>query len=1511
MVDDLKTLEVPESVDNPLGLKGKLAEVTEKVTQAAADQGMKDKNLVRTGFPWLVAGGIGVVGLLIAEPLGAIGKAILGVPRGLSKQIGKQVEKIPYIGLILSAGFAAITEGIEALGAASGYIATGVASFLTFKMLQTQGTEPEKHKDVPLVVIPRGNSRVKTAEDITKEKAKAAEKKAAEEAAKEEAAAKDKATKTNEETSPTETKPKESSADKATKVDRTKPAEIELKEVLKDPTASRKGTFVQDEGGNWYESDGKSPARGTKLSSAELTLVKNPTTISELNNAMQKLNADIRQAIDSAKSYYDYSGDSAGKNIGAGDYKAVEETLRQRLSSGEVIEPDFVVKELAARAAANLQAEADMAKTLDWLQKDGKGSLDGKTKPTAEESDAGNHVTAEDIAEVKGEHSKRLRASEPTETSRLATELIERGKVNQANNLFEAISDPAVPTATTATPEVVTPAATAKPVETARGPGVSVRESLKPSESLGAKALRAGYKPRPYLGKAAAVGEAGLGLLMDGGFLFGGWEGLKRADSSHDVAKSASAGLIGGAGLVSKTGLFYQAARPFSPVVNAVPKMLPPGAKKIAAELTASTVRNVGAATASKVFGEMVGTAGGLWLVWDGVEQLRNNPDPNKEQWKHTKGLIFTGTGVVSITPAAVAVGQRVGLLAAGKSLTARALAGPAAMALIAAQGYDYHYAIMDDISKNLANEHEQSLIHTRPGISKALIEANKANSSAPTAAHQETPDPDHFPNLRKITPLVNARGRQINYDNPPYFTDMDPVTKKFPVKSPEELRGNLLWLEGEENKLIYNIINDTDKLNLGEKSVGYGYQHAYADQQLIAKIKDPYELEKLMARSGFAEDFKFNAPNKSEHDIRKMLETVKAAQEHLEVIQAAKVELGGLPNVSGKSKNDVIQAEDGSSYFIPKQAFSYVEYKTPDGTVIPKDHPMVASFDKKTDNSYEKGVLEIWGGHIAGIPEVLDVLRDGSFFGQLGLSQSGKEYIASLRAKEAKPGNYIEIKDTGKPVYDPEKDEWKQDITYRNMRPGTAYKDSLLTVSTITKYEPKVLQYDGMGGVEKADAPLVPTYETYYNTHKQQMHEVENLVAKIEANPLPKESASAALQLSEKFRAASMNGNEIGGTGNRVFDDYVGAIAGYWEDKEKAAKLPAGDAHGKAIIAVDERKIGEIYLAMQLRQEALEEHKDSFNDHKKFIENKDNLAKMEVLCANQIAWNDYKDACKSYETVCAQTKTFDKETAEILRADAEITMYLRMPMLNKAMQEEVTKTSVEQIKGDKEFLTKLRIIGETADMNATVAPTNAAPEIMPVDPSPKPVAYELAAVATKVAPVKYRTVLVQQGTTLSNDMQIAGQPLMVGFVPSQVGGMPQGFIPSGQLGAGSAFANHNPALGQPGFMPVNNSQNGFVPLPDNKPWLPIYVPQHIEPPSGFIPVDNPQAAVFNVPPATIQNEKSAQKNKDVATMTPQDIGANLIANLTGAWQEVLGENGVPMQTTLPIKSSTDKSQQA
>ena len=213
--------------------------------------------------------------------------------------------------------------------------------------------------------------------------------------------------------------------------------------------------------------------------------------------------------------------------------------------------------------------------------------------------------------------------------------------------------------------------------------------------------------------------------------------------------------------------------------------------------------------------------------------------------------------------------------------------------------------------------------------------------------------------------------------------------------------------------------------------------------------------------------------------------------------------------------------------------------------------------------------------------------------------------------------------------------------------------------------------------------------------------------------------------------------------------------------------------------------------------------------------------------------------------------------------------------------------------------------------MNATVTPTNAAPEIMPVDQSPKPVANELSAVATKVAPVKYRTVLVQQGTTLSHDMQIAGQPLMAGFVPSQVGGMPQGFIPSGQLGVGSAFANHDPALGQPGFMPVNNPQNGFVPLPDNKPWLPIYVPQHIEPPSGFISVDNPQAAVFNVPAAIIKNEKSAQKNKDVATMTPQDIGANLIANLTGAWQEVLGENGVPMQTALPIKSSTDKSQQA
>lgn len=246
------TKPVPQPDTTPVPDKRPIgARIADGVTDAVGEKRISN-NKVRAIVPWAGAGVVGVLSLILIEPLTTIGKSVAKGARWLVTG-GGLFERIPLIGGL----FTLAAKGIDAISDMLGYAIGAVAAFFTFKALESDpkpGAPADTRTHDPVVAKP------KTKEIEEKKKAEEQKKKAEEQKKK----AEDEKKKAEEEKKKAEDEKKKAQDDKKKTEDTNKEKKlnekpIELKPEPKPKAPSREFTPK----GTPHSVDGIRYARGT------------------------------------------------------------------------------------------------------------------------------------------------------------------------------------------------------------------------------------------------------------------------------------------------------------------------------------------------------------------------------------------------------------------------------------------------------------------------------------------------------------------------------------------------------------------------------------------------------------------------------------------------------------------------------------------------------------------------------------------------------------------------------------------------------------------------------------------------------------------------------------------------------------------------------------------------------------------------------------------------------------------------------------------------------------------------------------------------------------------------------------------------------------------------------------------------------------------------------------------------------------------------------------------------
>ena len=1205
--------ELPEWVKNPY-VKGALQQVTEETAKAVASKSDIDPNTVRKAFPYVPATIVLGAGMLLGEQLSTLGKAILKPFRGLSEQL----EKIPVIGLV----FTASTAVIDAVGTVSGYVVAGIASFLTYKAFETNPTAPdEKHKDVPVFSSGRGRVRERDAkgdeESKAKERAKEKENKA-KDRAKEEEKEKSKGKEKEDKGSERESKSGEKKSGKGEDV---KKGSAERTVETEDAAAKETARTADAKTG------GKKGAASAKPADTTVVTPTEPT----VRASVKPLESEAVRIVTPS------TATDAAVIAASGTIIVSADTP---LPENAPVSADTPVN---STPAGNLKAKNVIANE--------KGSFFSDETGNWYKLHEGKNATPDKIVDAADVHS-------PVTEGSLKTELNQAFENAAKQNAAAATKPLAEPTAKTA------------------GRGISAKEFLKQSgvaerwNSISTTTKNIANYKIPGTTRLTQVGEFGLNNAMNLLFLGGGMESFRHAETPLEKAESIAMTGTGAFGLVTQAAPVIggtldvggKAARFF---YNPVQYLTAPAAAKGS---TSFPLARMGGNVA-KVGGGVVGVAGGGLVMWNAGKRAWENYIPENAEKDTVRGahagIDFVGGGLMTYAGAGTLASMG-GLELAGATVVGGVATFVALPVMTAAYAYSYHYEKMVSESKDLAKGQQKWLTTVRPGVKQSLMENNLANMFA-TQAHIEMPTPESFKNISSALYLANSIVLNTEDEKDRerlkkrFYTEMDPKKlallppEERGVPSPEKIQDTLAWLEGKLTKRIHDNITGKDGLNINPDKYesSNGQIENYSDRKLYERVTNPYELEKIKAQ--WPKPFNTSL---SDNDVNQVLVDIQNDYNRLEMLQAAKAELGwkGVPH---QSKNDIVTKEDGSTYFVPKQPFTYIKYETPDGKNVPEGHALVKTFFGQ-NNAHEGTGL--WDSPVAFFKSVMDLpaLMDPI---------DRQKYQFTLTNKY----NHVEVTQIDDPAYDAKTDEWAQKVTYRDTRSGEK-----LVVTTTVKYEPRMHLANGAA----EPAPEIPTYETYHNEYKKTTAAV---AADRKKNPRPRNDllANEAIKLSEKFYKAT-DGNAPKPPGDPLFDNYADKMLSY--AKAMHGPLPSGKEERENVIAEREDDMTlayGMYKQLQQAHPSIDKQREFFGESKKFFDDSTNQKKMEAIFAGTPFWEQYKHSCEVYKNVCEQSKLVgDEKLAETMRNTAELQMYRSIPVLHQKARAEIASKPLSAFEG-------------------------------------------------------------------------------------------------------------------------------------------------------------------------------------------------------------------------------------
>lgn len=865
---------------------------------------------------------------------------------------------------------------------------------------------------------------------------------------------------------------------------------------------------------------------------------------SELAKAVAEAHAWLKDGTGAKGAQPSEAQKEAAKHIGPEELEKAKEAYRQHRAKG-LNDPAFLAEELTrqgeakakqsggtgssegtpppateAKAPTTPQTEAELEAELEKAKREAgeaakKHTADDKTAREAKSGvDASYDHTSGKLNGATSEATNASRTAAKLESSaadaKMEVQVLEVDAAAGKQGAGDSGSTPATPDTKgdapgkSGTPETGSsegkggaPTVEAAPITLEPAP----TEAAKAGKGFLGGVKKLATRRLPGSGFASGVGEAGAGLLMDGMFIFSGYQTLNKVNKSEmDYVVGGGSIAAGSAGLYSRgvgtvqgiRSAYYFAKNP------AAAAALRSGNIANMSEEAARMSRLGGSA---RFAGRVAGGGAGVITIYHGGEEIYKNIEGGThDQWKYAKGVLEIGLGMAmtySVT----------GLAGSGAAGT---VAGPVGIPILIAIGvFDGHYEKANSICENEGEKNLQDYCNIRPGIKPNYFRVANQQSTA-KGSDAVMASSINYPNLHFVRGLIQTKAR--DKDKQKYILDYDGQMGTLPEESPEAIKAKLDWyqkeLEAEVKATLLKLANGDAKKIPG----------------ILARLNDPRKrsMEQGSVLSPFGELGRWKLEN--EWEVKNDILNLNGLADKLEKVKAARIELGLDSPKTHPSAYDLNVAKSGrfsdrnrltsdekrlsltghvfsesqqpqdkyelkkeknETFYVPRKPVVTVKAHVPKG--VSQEEMFELYF--KRDNSYTMNGLESFFDSVSNYPISSKLMNTRLFlipgaptWRDMGYKDWAAMDDPNYSFSFARPGQHVKPSERIPPFYDPTTDEIVQVTVFTNSAPDVPEHMRTLKLETRIKYNPVKAKVKLPDGKEVIEDVKVPTYATAFN---------------------------------------------------------------------------------------------------------------------------------------------------------------------------------------------------------------------------------------------------------------------------------------------------------------------------------------------------------------------------------------------------------------------------------------------